>query len=79
MCDKRQDQQSITSEVGTSFGAVKSILTDTLGVSKVYIPEVIGVHDLDIFISSDIFEVARLSIIPNAPTFKLCCLFFTVL
>ena len=35
MCDKRQDLQSIASEVGISFGAVQSILIDILGMSKV--------------------------------------------
>ena len=37
MCDKRQDLQSIAtcSEVGIRFGAVQSILTDILGMSKI--------------------------------------------
>ena len=35
MCDRRQDLQSIASGVGISFGAVQSILTDILGMSKV--------------------------------------------
>ena len=35
MCDRRQDLQSIASKVGISFGAVQSILTDILGMSKV--------------------------------------------
>ena len=35
MCDRRQDLRSIASEVGISFGAVQSILTDILGMSKV--------------------------------------------
>ena len=34
MCDKRRDLQSIASEVGISFGAVQSILTNILGMSK---------------------------------------------
>ena len=34
MCDKRRDLRSIVSEVGISFGAVQSILTDILGMSK---------------------------------------------
>ena len=34
MCDRRRDLQSIASEVGISFGAVQSILTDILGMSK---------------------------------------------
>ena len=35
MCDRMLDLGSIASEVGISFGAVKSFLTDTLGMSKV--------------------------------------------
>ena len=35
MCDRRQAMRSIASEVGISFGAVQSILTDILGMSKV--------------------------------------------
>ena len=35
MCDRRRDLQSIASEVGISFGAVQTILTDILGMSKV--------------------------------------------
>ena len=35
MCDKRLDLQSIISEVGISFGAVQSIRTGILGMSKV--------------------------------------------
>ena len=35
MCDRRQDLRSIASEVGISFVAVQSILTDILGMSKV--------------------------------------------
>ena len=35
MCDRRQDLRSIASDVGISFGAVKLILTDILGMSKV--------------------------------------------
>ena len=35
MCDRRRDLWIIASEVGISFGAVQSILTDILGVSKV--------------------------------------------
>ena len=35
MCDKRRDLQSIASEVGISFRAVQSILTDIFGMSKV--------------------------------------------
>ena len=35
MCDRRRDLRSIASEVGISFGAVQSILTDILGMSKV--------------------------------------------
>ena len=35
MCDRRQDLQSITSKIGIRFGAVESILTDILGMSKV--------------------------------------------
>ena len=35
MCDWRRDLRSIASEVGTSFGAVQSILTNILGMSKV--------------------------------------------
>ena len=35
MCDRRGDLQSIASEVGISLGAVQSILTDILGMSKV--------------------------------------------
>ena len=34
MCDKRRDLQSIANEVGISFGAVQSILTNILGMSK---------------------------------------------
>ena len=35
MCDRRGDLPSIASEVGISLGAVQSILTDILGMSKV--------------------------------------------
>ena len=35
MCDERRDLWSIASEVGISFWAVQSILTDILGMSKV--------------------------------------------
>ena len=35
MCDRRQNLQDIASEVGISFGADQSILTDILGMSRV--------------------------------------------
>ena len=35
ICDRKRDLQSIASKVGTSFGAVESILTNILGMSKV--------------------------------------------
>ena len=35
MCDRRRDLRSIASEVGISFGAVQSILTNILGMSEV--------------------------------------------
>ena len=35
MCDRRRDLRSIASEVGISFGAVQSTLTDILRMSKV--------------------------------------------
>ena len=35
MCDRRRDLRSIAGEVAISFGAVQSILTDILGMSKV--------------------------------------------
>ena len=35
ICDRRRDLRSITSEEGISFGALQSILTDILGMSKV--------------------------------------------
>ena len=35
MCDRRRDLRSIASEVGISFGAVQTILTDILGMSNV--------------------------------------------
>ena len=35
MCDRRRDLQRIASEVDMSFGAVQTILTDILGMSKV--------------------------------------------
>ena len=35
MCDRRRDLRSIASEAGISFGAVQTILTDILGMSKV--------------------------------------------
>ena len=35
MCDRRRVLRSIASEVGISFVAVQSILTDILGMSKV--------------------------------------------
>ena len=35
MSDRRRDLRSIASEVGISFGAVQSILTNILGMSKV--------------------------------------------
>ena len=34
LCDRRRDLQSVASEVGIRFGAVQSILTDILGLSK---------------------------------------------
>ena len=34
MCDRRRNLRDIASEVGISFGAVQSILTDILGISK---------------------------------------------
>ena len=37
MCDRRRDLRSIASEVGISFGAVQSILTNILGMSMVSI------------------------------------------
>ena len=35
MCDRSRDLRSKASEVGISFGAVQTITTDTLGMSKV--------------------------------------------
>ena len=35
ICDRRRDLRSIASEVGLSFGAVQTILTDILGMPKV--------------------------------------------
>ena len=35
MCDRRQDMRSIAREVGISFGAVQSILTNILRMSMV--------------------------------------------
>ena len=35
MCDRRRDLQTFASKVGISFGAVQTILTDILGMSKV--------------------------------------------
>ena len=35
MCDRRRNLQDIASEAGISFGAVQSILTNILGMSKV--------------------------------------------
>ena len=35
ICDRRRDLRSIASEVGITFGAVQSIPTDILGISKV--------------------------------------------
>ena len=35
MCDRRRDLRSIASEVGICLGAVQSILTKVLGISKV--------------------------------------------
>ena len=35
MCDRRRDLRSIASEAGISFGAVQSILSDSLGMLKV--------------------------------------------
>ena len=35
ICDRRRDLRSKASEVGISFGAVQSMLTDILGMSKV--------------------------------------------
>ena len=35
MCDRRRDLRSIAIEVGIRFGAVKSIITDIFGMSKV--------------------------------------------
>ena len=35
MCDRRRDLRSIASEVGISFGALQTIITDILGMSKV--------------------------------------------
>ena len=35
MCERRRDLRSKASKMGISFGAVQSILTDILGMSKV--------------------------------------------
>ena len=35
MCDRRRNLRDIARKVGISFGAVQSILTDILGMSKV--------------------------------------------
>ena len=35
MCDRRRDLRIIASEVGVSFGAIQSIFTNILGMSKV--------------------------------------------
>ena len=35
MCNRRRNLRDIASEVGISFGVVQSILTDSLGISKV--------------------------------------------
>ena len=35
MCDRKRYLRSIASEVGTTFGAVQSFLTDIFGISKV--------------------------------------------
>ena len=35
MCDRKRDLRSISNEIGIRFGAVESILTDILGMSKV--------------------------------------------
>ena len=35
MCDRRRDLRSIASKVGTSFGAIQSIVTNILYMSKV--------------------------------------------
>ena len=35
ICARKRDLRSIASKVGTSFGAVESILTNILGMSKV--------------------------------------------
>ena len=37
MCDRRWNLRDIASEMGISFGAVQSILTDILGMSKVWL------------------------------------------
>ena len=41
-CDRRRDLRSIASEVGIRFGAVQSIVTDILGMSKVSARWVLG-------------------------------------
>ena len=35
MCDRRRSLHDIARQIGISFGAVQSILTDLLGISKV--------------------------------------------
>ena len=35
MCDRRRDLRRIVREVGIRFGAIQSILTEILGMSKV--------------------------------------------
>ena len=40
MCVRRRDLQSIASKVSISFGAVQSILTDILGMSKMFVANV---------------------------------------
>ena len=49
MCDRRRNLRSIASEVGISFGAVQTILTDILGTSKVsarWAPRLLTKNDL---------------------------------
>ena len=51
MCDWRRDLRSIACEVDISFGTVQSILTDTLGMSKVLsrcVPQMLIRKGLDI-------------------------------
>ena len=66
MCDGRRDLQSIVCEVGISFGAVQSILTNILGMSKVsarWVPRMLTNDQERIFLGISCLDMKVISAI----------------